>query len=125
MWRTILAVVTLAAVTVVGIGASGQAGAVSDKVTCGAVAQAATDMAAALGDGDVGIADVKKALHDVATKLADAAVAADEGPLKSALNADVAQLNRAATAPDDQVMNILHEQESKDARDAVNSRCGF
>ncbi|MCM6779041.1 hypothetical protein NDR87_36770 [Nocardia sp. CDC159] len=124
MYRTVFAV--LAASLAIGCAAavSAPAHAVSDQVTCDAVLQASIEMGDSLAAGSE-MADIKQALAEVAAKLAAAAAEADPGPLKTALEEDVVQLNRAASAPDDQVVAILDEHAVAEARDRVDALCGF
>ncbi|QIS12364.1 hypothetical protein [Nocardia arthritidis] len=124
MRRTILTTMTLVAVVGGWTAVAGPASAVSDEVTCKAVSDAAIK-AHKLGRGIDNMADFKALLADEATKFAEAAANADEGAVKTALYAAVAQLNRVATASDSDLDGVIEDPAFQSSLDAVPKACGL
>ncbi|WP_225730662.1 MULTISPECIES: hypothetical protein [unclassified Nocardia] len=129
MRRTVIVAATLLAVTGGFTAVAGPAGAVDDKATCAAVDASATDLSKrvdALDSKDYGsIAELKRIYADTAGQFRAAADNADQGAVKDALDAAVAQMNRAATAADADLGGVLKDPTFVAAMDAVDKACGL
>ncbi|GAB2697702.1 hypothetical protein [Nocardia thraciensis] len=124
-------VVTAVFLGVVGgcLAAAGPASAVSEPETCAAVKTAVNDFSAkhdaAHGSDPAAMAGSSALWSELGANLDGVAATADEGKVKTALSGAVAQVNRAAAAPDGDRQALLDGPEFRNSMAAVDTACGF